>query len=177
MIGLSLQARLVRYLSHHPGVWVNGAELGDRAHALPQHYKHDTVSRRLRVLVEASHGIETTPEHVNAKRILRASQGQIERVERKSGSKVASVFYRFVEGEKPKPKFEYRDLSDGSKLEVAVNVKSAVCRPHRARISGWTRPSSYRAPARGGGCPGSATARPHALLRPHDLPSAGDFAR
>jgi hypothetical protein len=117
---LSLQARLVRFLSHHPGVWINGQELGDRAHALPQHYKHDTVSRRLRVLEEASRGLETTPEHVSAKRLLRASQGLIERQEAKSGGKVASVFYRFVEVDRPKSKFEYFAQSGGSMLEVQL---------------------------------------------------------
>src|SRR5712671_2031502 len=55
--------------------------------------------------------------------------------------------------------------------------RSGVRRPRRARILGWTEPSPYRAPARGGGCLGSATVRPRALLRPHGLLLAGGFAR
>jgi hypothetical protein len=116
---LSLQARLVRFLSRHPGVWINGAELGDRAHALPQHYKHDTVSRRLRVLEEASRGLETTAEHVSAKRLLRRSGGLLERKEAKSGGRIASVFYRLVDWEKPRTKFGYVPQEDGSVREVA----------------------------------------------------------
>lgn len=118
---LSLQARLVRFLTSHKGEWVNGAELGDRAHSAKEHYKHDTVSRRLRVLVEASNGFETTPEHVAAKRLLRSAGGKIERVERKSEhGRVASVWYRFVEGERPRPKYQYVQQADGSVREVQL---------------------------------------------------------
>lgn len=121
MTRLSLQARLVRYLSHHPSVWINGAELGDRAHALPQRYKHDTVSRRMRILEEASRRIKTTPEHERGIKLLKGNR--IEAKEMKSATgRVASVFYRFVEGERPRPKFEYLDLPDGRKLEISHQV-------------------------------------------------------
>lgn len=116
---MTLQARLVRFLAAKQGVWVNGAELGDRAHAAKEHYKHDTVSRRLRVLVEASRGIATTPEHIRAIELLHG--GTVERREMKSVyGRVASVWYRYVSGEVQQQKYQYVPQADGSVLEVRM---------------------------------------------------------
>lgn len=70
---LSLTERIKKYFERHAGEWINATIIGELSHALPEHYKPDTASRRLRELAE---------------------EGYLDREERK-GNRVKSVFYKW----------------------------------------------------------------------------------
>ena len=129
---LTLQARLVRFLAAHPDHWTNGAELGDRAHAAEEHCKHNTVSRRMRVLLRHYAALRQ-PRSMAAKNYCTAV---FQRREMKGEyGRVASVWYRYVEDQLPQLKYQYVPKADGTvgsrnvgkRLRSSVDVKYERC--------------------------------------------------
>jgi|GEM_PF-5760467 len=121
----SLAQRLIAYLKAS-GSWVHGGVLEEKSRAAG--YKASNGSRRLRVLEEASRGLETTAEHKRAKELL-------------AGAKIVpelrhgQVWYRYTEAAptpdavnaKPVIRYQQVQLPDG--LWVMRQVSSTAVDP------------------------------------------------
>jgi hypothetical protein len=83
---LSLQERLVKYFTNHPGEWVAKGKLADLARE-KMGVTGESVGRRLRVLAEVKdmHPLiasRTSPEHVRALELLQGGTVEVERREK-----------------------------------------------------------------------------------------------
>lgn len=86
MTELSLQERLVRYLSKHPNEWIAKGKLADLARE-KMGVTGESVGRRCRVLAEVKDmspllASRTSPEHVRALELLQGATVEVEHREK-----------------------------------------------------------------------------------------------
>jgi len=120
----SLAVRLIAYLKVS-GSWVHGGVLEEKSRAAG--YKASNGSRRLRVLEEASRGLETTAEHKRAKELLAGATIVAE-------LRHSQVWYRYTAAapapeaiKKPVIRYQQVQLPDG--LWVMRQVSSTIVDP------------------------------------------------
>lgn len=94
MTELSLQERLVRYLTAHPGEWFAKGTIADLARE-KMGVTGESVGRRLRVLAEVNGmtpfvASRTSPEHVRALELLQGGTVEVEHREKRH------AWYRYM---------------------------------------------------------------------------------
>lgn len=120
---LSLQERLVRFLSAHPGTWYAKGEIARMAHE-KMGVTGESVGRRLRVLAEVNgmHPLiasRTSPEHERALELLDGGVVEVEYREKKH------AWYRYM----PPATRQVREvvIEDGVAKEIIRTIETEVC--------------------------------------------------